>query len=286
MRILAFAKGGKPALGVRTDDGVVDLSVAAPRLGADLAALLKARALGLVKAAAKNANAKAYVKGKIRHLPPIARPGKIVCVGLNYLDHAAESPYKEKPKYPVLFLRVDTSLVGHGAPLVRPRASVQFDYEAEMVAVIGKTARDVPAAKALGHVMGYSIFNDGSVRDYQFHGPQWTMGKNFDGSGPFGPEIVTADELPPGGAGLGIQCRLNGQVVQDANTNDLIFPVAELVSYISQAMTLEPGDIIVTGTPAGVGHFRKPPLYMKAGDTCEVEIERIGTLANPVVDQK
>jgi 2-keto-4-pentenoate hydratase/2-oxohepta-3-ene-1,7-dioic acid hydratase in catechol pathway len=217
-------------------------------------------------------------------LPPIPHPGKIICVGLNYADHAAESPY-DKPEYPVYFLRVDTSLIGHGAPLLRPRISDHFDFEGEMVAVIGKAGRAIPMGQALDHVVAYSIFNDGSIRDYQFKGPQWTLGKNFDGTGAFGPFLVSSDEVPRGGEGLSIQTRLNGEVVQNANTRDLLFPVAELIARVSEAMTLLPGDIVVTGTPAGVGFARKPPLFMKHGDVCEVEVEGIGLLRNPVRDE-
>jgi acylpyruvate hydrolase len=221
---------------------------------------------------------------QVTFLPPIPRPGKIICVGLNYADHAAESPY-DKPEYPVYFLRVDTSLIGHGAPLLRPRISDHFDFEGEMVAVIGKTGRAIPIGKALDHVVAYSVFNDGSIRDYQFKGPQWTLGKNFDGTGAFGPFLVSSDEVPRGGEGLSIQTRLNGEVVQNANTRDLLFPVAELIARVSEAMTLLPGDIVVTGTPAGVGFARKPPLFMKHGDVCEVEVEGIGLLRNPVRDE-
>ncbi|HEX6979699.1 MAG TPA: fumarylacetoacetate hydrolase family protein [Alphaproteobacteria bacterium] len=215
---------------------------------------------------------------------PLAELGKIICVGLNYADHAAESPY-EKPKHPVYFLRVGTSLIPHGAPIVRPRVSDQLDFEGEMVAVIGKAGRAIPVERALEHVAAYSIFNDASIRDYQFKGPQWTLGKNFDATGAFGPWLVSTDEVPAGATGLRIQTRLNGQVVQDANTDDLIFPVAELVARASEAMTLNPGDVIVTGTPSGVGFARKPPLFMKDGDVCEVEVNGLGVLRNPVQDE-
>ena len=221
-------------------------------------------------------------------LPPFARPGKIICVGLNYADHSAESGFKQ-PDYPTLFGRFNTSMIGHGAPMIRPRVSEQLDYEGELVAVVGPGAsgggRHIAKAAALGHVAGYTICNEGSVRDYQFKAPQWTMGKNFDGTGAFGPVFVTADELPPGAKGLRLQTRLNGQVVQDASTDDMVFDVETLVSIISEAITLEPGDLIVTGTPSGVGLARKPPLWMKPGDVCEVEVERIGILRNPVADE-
>ncbi len=217
-------------------------------------------------------------------LPPLPAPPKILCVGLNYADHSAESGF-EVPNYPTIFARFASSLIGHGAPIIRPRVSEQLDYEGEFVAVIGRGDRDIPKTRALDHIVAYSLFNDASIRDYQFKAPQWTVGKNFDGTGPFGPYLVTADELPPGCRGLRLQTRLNGEVVQSASTDDLVFDVATLVSVLSEAFTLEPGDIIVTGTPSGVGLARKPPLWMKPGDVCEVELEGIGVLRNPVVDQ-
>ncbi|BAV51256.1 ureidoglycolate lyase [Mesorhizobium loti] len=219
----------------------------------------------------------------VEWLPPIARPGKVICVGLNYVDHSIESGFVP-PTYPTLFARFSTSLIGHGAAIRRPEASIQLDYEGEMVAVIGKAGRHIAPAQALSHVAGYSIFNDGSIRDFQTKAPQWTVGKNFDGTGSFGPIFVTADELPPGGKGLRIQTRLNGEIVQNASTDDMIFDVVSLISIISEAITLEPGDILVTGTPSGVGVARKPQLFMKHGDICEVELEGVGILSNVVAD--
>lgn len=214
-------------------------------------------------------------------LPPIARPGKILCIGLNYVDHSAEVGF-EKLSYPTVFARFATSLIGAGAPLRWPGVSEQFDYEGEMAVVIGKAGRNIARDRALDHVFGYSIFNDASVRDYQFKSPQWTVGKNFDGTGAFGPWLTTADALPPGGAGLTLVTRLNGVVMQRASTDDMIFDVASLIEILSAAMTLEPGDVIVSGTPAGVGMARNPPLFMRPGDVCEVEIEKIGVLRNKV----
>jgi acylpyruvate hydrolase len=222
--------------------------------------------------------------GAVKLEQPLAARGKIICVGLNYADHAAESSMK-LPDYPTLFARFPSSLIAHDEPIVRPRVSSKLDYEGELVAVIGKAGRRIPRAAALSHVSGYSIFNDGSIRDFQLRTPQWTVGKNFDNTGPFGPVFVSADELPAGAHGLKIQTRLNGRVMQSATTADLICDVATLVALISEAMTLEPGDLIITGTPAGVGAARKPPVFMKAGDVCEVEIEGIGILRNPVVDE-
>jgi acylpyruvate hydrolase len=216
-------------------------------------------------------------------LPTLATPPKIICIGLNYSAHADEGGF-ERPDYPAVFCRWNTSLVGHRAPLIRPKVSDKFDYEGELVVVIGRGGRAIPKAAALSHVIGYSIFNDASVRDYQMRSTQWTVGKNFDGTGAFGPHLVTPDELPPGGTGLRLRTLLNGQVVQDASTADLIFDVATLISLMSEAFTLERGDIIVSGTPSGVGFARKPPLFMKAGDICEVEVEGVGTLINRVAD--
>ena len=287
MRIVAFKRKDGPALAVRRGEDLIDLAVAAPKLPRELAALLAAKGgLAAAKAAAKSAKAQALVKGKIAYLATVMAPPKIICVGLNYVDHAAESPYKNAPTYPVLFNRFATTLIGHNAPMIRPKVSEQFDYEGELVAVIGKRGRYVAKDKALGLVAGYSVFNDGSIRDYQFKSTQWLMGKNFDATGPMGPDFVTADELPAGAVGLQLKTRLNGQVMQNANTRDMIFDVATLVATASEAMTLEPGDLIVSGTPAGVGFARKPPVWMKDGDICEVEIEGVGTLSNPIMDEK
>ena len=219
----------------------------------------------------------------VRYLPPFRRQ-KILCVGLNYVDHSKESGYA-LPDYPTVFARFATSLTGHKDVIVRPEASVQLDFEGELVAVIGKRGHRIREGDALDHVAGYSLFNDGSIRDFQHRTPQWTVGKNFDRTGGFGPTFVTADELPPGAAGLTLETKLNGETVQKASTSDLVFGVARLVSTLSQAMTLEPGDVLVTGTPAGVGAARKPPLWMKAGDVCTVSIEKLGVLENPIVDE-
>ena len=217
-------------------------------------------------------------------LPPLSSPGKIICIGLNYVDHSTESGFIV-PDYPTIFVRFASSLIGCDEAIIRPRVSSKLDYEGEMVAIIGVGGRHIKEQDALAHVLGYSIFNDASVRDYQKKSPQWTIGKNFDGTGAFGPCLVTADELPPGGSGLPIQTRLNGTVVQSASTNDMVFSVARLISILSEAITLSPGDLIVTGTPAGVGMARKPPLFMKQGDVCEVEIEGIGILTNSVQNE-
>lgn len=215
-------------------------------------------------------------------LAPLVHAPKIICLGLNYADHAAEGGFTPPP-FPTLFGRFASSLIGHGAPIILPRVSSQLDYEGELVAVLGKGGRDIAKAEALDHVAGYSIFNDGSIRDYQMKTPQWTAGKNFDDTGAFGPWFVTPDELPPGAKGLSLQTRLNGQVVQNASTTDMIFDVEDTISLLSTFMTLEAGDVLVMGTPAGIGLARKPPLFMKDGDVVEVEIEKLGILRNPIV---
>ena len=222
--------------------------------------------------------------GALVLLPPIPDPPKILCVGRNYAEHAKEGG-AEVPAYPDIFMRSRLSLVGAGQPIIRPPVSHQLDYEGELLAVIGKNVHRVDEQGALNAVAGYSIFNDATLRDYQRRTGQWTMGKNFDGTGGFGPEFVTADEVSPGGVGLRLQTRLNGEVMQDTNTDDMVFPVATALSIISEAMSLEPGDLLATGTPSGVGYARKPPVWMKPGDTVEVEIESIGTLRNPIEDE-
>ena len=217
----------------------------------------------------------------VRLLPPVPVPPKILCVGLNYDDHLEESGLK-KPAYPEIFARFATSLIPHQEPIRRPRESIALDYEAELAVVIGKPGRRIPREQSLDHVAGYSLFNDASVRDFQLRTPQWTMGKNFDGTGSFGPWLVTPDAVPPGARGLRIQGRLNGRVMQDSRTDLLIFSVPALIEMISVAMSLERGDVIVTGTPGGVGVARKPPVFMQPGDIFEVEIEGLGVLTNAV----
>lgn len=214
-------------------------------------------------------------------LPPLARPSKIICVGLNYADHSKEIGF-EPPSYPTLFCRFPSCLVGHKQAIIKPAQSDQLDYEGELAAVIGKRGKNIPENNALEHVAGYSLFNDASVRDYQMMTPQWTIGKNFDGTGAFGPWLVTPDELPPGGAGLAITTRLNGEVVQHSTTDAMIFSVARLVALLSEVMTLEAGDVVVTGTPSGVGVSRDPQMFMKDGDVAEVEVQGVGVLRNPV----
>ena len=282
MRIVHFEKGG--ARGIAADEGSgwhgltqrdSGFPGTLPELIAQGADLLRiGRSLGQSPAIDLNA---------VRLLPPVPVPPKILAVGLNYDDHLAESGLK-KPDYPEIFARFATSLIAHQEPIRRPRESTALDYEAELAVVIGKPGRRIPKEQALDHVAGYSLFNDASLRDFQLRTPQWTMGKNFDGTGSFGPWLVTPDAVPPGASRLRIQGRLNGRVMQDSRTDLLIFGVATLIETISVAMTLERGDVIITGTPGGVGAARKPPVFMKAGDIFEVEIEGLGVLTNPVQD--
>ena len=285
MQFLNFKQGSQQGLAVLQGQDFHGLLTTDAGFPGSLHALLVQGGTGLAKAAEALGKGPVIDLEKISYLPPIENPGRIFCIGLNYVDHSVESGFAV-PTYPAIFSRFPSSMVGHGAPIVRPKVSTQLDYEAELVAIIGKPGRYIAKENALEHIAGYSICNDASIRDYQFKSAQWTMGKNFDGTGPFGPFFVTADELPPGATGLRIQTRLNGVVVQDASTSSLIFDVATLVMQLSEAVCLQPGDVIVTGTPSGVGLARKPPLWMKHGDVCEVEIEGIGILRNPVVDEQ
>ena len=287
MRFTTYLKSGQPRLAVVDGDALVDLAEARPALPADLRAALTTGVDLLAEGAAALASAAPRLPLTAQALAPLLpEPGKTICLGLNYFDHAKEGG-RDKPDYPWFFYRGKSSLIGHGQPGIAPRVSTKFDYEAEMAVVIGKTVpRHTRRADALQYVFGYSCFNDMSVRDYQKRTAQWTIGKNFDGTGGFGPLLVSADELPPGASGLRIQSRLNGQVMQDASTTDMIFAVDETIALLAECMTLEPGDVIVMGTPAGVGQARTPPVWMKAGDVIEIEIERIGVLRNPIIDER
>ena len=285
MRFIRFQDRGVEGLAIQSNGAAHGLTAQDKAYPGDLDALVRKGRPALDAAAGALKAGRPVDLASMTLLPPLRASEKVICVGLNYRDHSAESGFKQ-PDYPTLFSRFNSSLIGHGAPIIRPRVSNQLDFEGELVAVIGKGGRHIPLADALDHVIGYSIFNDGSVRDYQFKTPQWTVGKNFDDTGAFGPCFVTADELPPGGKGLRLQTRLNGTVVQEASTTDMVFDVATLIATISEAMTLAPGDIIVTGTPSGVGVARKPQLFMKAGDIVEVEIEKIGILSNTIADEE
>lgn len=287
MRLVTFKRGDDSRVGIRRKDGLVDLSIADRDMPRDMKGLISAGKGAIRRAGvlARRAPTRALVKGRLSYLPPVPNPDKIICVGLNYSDHAKEAGLKA-PDYPILFLRVPGSVVGHRHPIIRPKASSHFDYEAELVVVIGRRGRHIPKSKAMSFVAGYSIANEGSIRDYQMRTSQWTLGKNFDHTGAWGPDIVTPDALPRAGKRLKIETRLNGNVLQSSSTSNMIFDVPTIINVASRTMTLLPGDVILTGTPAGVGFVRKPPVFMKAGDTCEIEIERIGVLSNPVRSEK
>ena len=284
MKLVTFETQGGAAVGLINDGDVVPLAGLVADAPRDMIGVIEAGPALLDAFARALPGAQDRMPlADVKLLPPVPRPGKILCLGLNYSEHAAEGGH-DVPDYPVVFMRTTSSLVGPGAPVLRPRVSDQLDYEAELAVVIGRRCHEASEAEALDHVFGYTLLNDVSVRNYQRRTSQWTMGKNFDGTGPMGPAIVTADELPEGANGLGIRTRLNGETVQNATTDQMIFKVARIIALISEVMTLEPGDIIATGTPSGVAHARKPPLWMKPGDRIEVEIDGIGTLANPILD--
>jgi 2-keto-4-pentenoate hydratase/2-oxohepta-3-ene-1,7-dioic acid hydratase in catechol pathway len=290
MKIVGFKGQDGRRLGVVEGDQLIDLQAADPKAPRNLGRWLNQSKgdLSPIADLAKQAPASARVPlAAITYSLPVASPGKIVCLGLNYLEHIKEGFQKDNiPKFPTIFMRCTTSLVAHDQPMLRPSMTDSLDFEAELVVIIGKRAKHLTMANALSCIAGYSCFNDGSVREFQRRTSQWDMGKNFDATGGFGPWMVSADEVPPGGKGLKIESRLNGKVMQSDNTDNMMFPVAETLVDISQAMTLEPGDVIVTGTPSGVGFARKPPVWMNDGDVCEIEIEGVGLLRNPIKQSK
>jgi 2-keto-4-pentenoate hydratase/2-oxohepta-3-ene-1,7-dioic acid hydratase in catechol pathway len=278
MRVAKVSRGGQVGVAVQTEAGIK--AVFSDDAPSDLDALI-ASGTGLAKAAEAAADGETVAEHDLIFLPPLVKASKIICLGLNYKDHAAEGGF-QVPEFPTIFARFSSSLIGHGAPIIKPSFSDQLDYEGELVAVIGKRGKNIAKDAALDHVAAYSVFNDGSVRDYQMKTPQWTAGKNFDDTGAFGPWLVTPDELPAGATGLRIETRLNGHTVQSASTSDMVFDVADTIALLSTFLTLEAGDVLVMGTPSGIGLARKPPLFMKDGDVCEVEIEKVGLLVNPI----
>ena len=277
MRYVSFEKDGKTLLGVRESGAI-------RTLGEYTLEALLAQGVDLSTWAVEQEGGQIEAEEGLKFLPPLQRPPKILCVGLNFKDHSKESNF-EQPDYPTMFLRLHTSLVAHDDPITRPRISDSLDYEGEIAVVLGKGGRHIRREDALSHVAGYALFNDASVREYQFKTPQWTMGKNFDGTGAFGPDLITADELPAGVKGLHLETRLNGEIVQSASTDDMVFDVETLIALLSEAITLEAGDVIVSGTPSGVGWARNPKLLMRHGDVCEVSVAGMGILRNVIVDE-
>jgi 2-keto-4-pentenoate hydratase/2-oxohepta-3-ene-1,7-dioic acid hydratase in catechol pathway len=281
MKLASFTYDGRPGFGAVVDGGVVDLTGKVEG-ASSLKALLEKQAIEKARAYVNSARADFALK-RCSLLPVIPNPDKIICIGVNYATHGEEAGVKPTD-FPVIFLRLPEVLIGHRQPLMRPRVSEQFDYEGELAVVMGKSGSHIPEADAMSYVAGYSCFNDASVRDWQFHTRQFGMGKNFRSSGPFGPWMVTADEFGDYHRQT-LRTLLNGEEVQRTTLNQMIFDVPKLIAYISQAIAWRPGDVISTGTPAGVARFRKPPRYMRAGDVVEVEISGIGTLSNPVIDE-
>lgn len=267
-----------------TGENAVNLTALDTSIGTDLTALINDPAL------------KESISGKLKDAPtvpvssitpelPVANPGTIICMGLNYTDHIKEGGY-DIPDYPALFMRGKNSIMASGAPLVRPTCSEKLDYEAELMIIVGKGGRHISKTDALDHVFGYTVFNDGSVRDYQRKTHQWTPGKNFDNTGAIGPFTVTPDEVPAGAAGLKIESRVGDEILQSSNTGNMIWDVATVIETISEYTTLEAGDLIAMGTPPGVGHAKKPePRWLKPGEVVDIEIEGIGICSNPIVDE-
>jgi 2-keto-4-pentenoate hydratase/2-oxohepta-3-ene-1,7-dioic acid hydratase in catechol pathway len=285
MRLATIQTEHGPRAALLRDDYYIDLHATDPALPATVRDLLEEgpAALRAAEQAARREKAAEYRTAEAKVLPPIPNPPKIICLGLNYTDHAKESG-APIPKDPVLFSKYTTALIGHGDAIVLPPVSKEVDYEAELVVVVGKRGRNLKPEQALAHVAGYTIGHDVSARDWQLKkdGKQWMVGKTFDTFAPTGPVLVTPDEIPDPHK-LAIRFRLNGEVMQESNTSQMIFPIASVLAYLSQVFTIEPGDLIFTGTPAGVGFVRKPPVFLKPGDIAEVEIECLGVLRNPVV---
>jgi 2-keto-4-pentenoate hydratase/2-oxohepta-3-ene-1,7-dioic acid hydratase in catechol pathway len=280
MKLATYQTAQGASYGVVTDKGIIDLG---KRLGSqypDLKALIAGN--GFSKITPFLNETPDYQPGKVTWLPVIPNPDKIVCVGLNYQDHVVETG-RDNTEQPAIFLRVADSQVGHKQPLLRPKESTHMDYEAEIAVIIGKGGRRISQKDSWDHIAGYSCYNDGSVRDWQRHTIQWTAGKNFTQTGGFGPWMVTADEIPPN-TKMTLSCRLNGQQMQHATTEQMIFKIPKIIEYVSTWTTLLPGDVLVTGTPGGVGARRTPPLWMKPGDKVEVEIDKVGILENGIAD--
>lgn len=285
MRFMVGEVDGASGVYVVKGEVAYNLSAVRADVGLDLMGVIESSDL-IANMDAVIADAPKTDVANLRPLMPIAKPGTIICLGLNYVDHIKEGGY-EVPDYPALFMRGRNSMIAAGEPIVRPTCSEKLDYEAELMVIVGKGGRHISEEDALGHVFGYSIFNDASVRDYQRKTHQWTPGKNFDSTGPVGPVVVTPDELPEGAEGLKIESRVGDEILQSANTSDMLWSVARTIATISEYTTLEAGDLIAMGTPPGVGHAKKPnPRWLRPGETVEVEIEGIGICANPIVAEE
>jgi 2-keto-4-pentenoate hydratase/2-oxohepta-3-ene-1,7-dioic acid hydratase in catechol pathway len=282
VKLISYEYRGAPSFGVLLDSGIVDLRLAFRERITDLRSLLAANALNEAARLARE-HPIAHQMDDVTLLPPIPNPGKIWCCGLNYHEHVEETQ-RNVTEQPTFFLRTPDSQVGHQQPLVRPRVSTHFDFEGELAIVIGRPGRHIKEEEAAHHVAAYSCYNDGSIRDWQRHTTQWSAGKNFWHSGSFGPWLVTADEIPFG-ATMTVRTRLNGHEMQRATTDMMIHSIARQISYLSHIAPLEPGDVIVTGTPGGIGARRNPPIWMKAGDIVDIEVDRVGVLQNAIVDE-
>jgi acylpyruvate hydrolase len=284
MKLVSFRHNNQEQVGVRKGAHIIPVSEIDTNLPHTLLELLALDGLTELEQKADASDAAGLSIDDIEFLPLLPRPGKIICIGRNYAAHAAEGG-ADVPNYPEIFYRGATTLVAHNGPIVRPQCSEMLDFEGEFAFVVGNKCRHATEDNALDCIAGYTLFNDATIRNYQRFSSQWTIGKNFDDTGAFGPELVTANTLPEGLAGLTLTTRLNGELMQTGDVNDLVFSVRKLVVLLSECMTLEPGDVVVTGTPSGVGYARKPPVWMKPGDTVEVEIEGLGKLTNTVQDE-
>ena len=281
MKLATFKTAQGASYGAVVGKGIVDLRRYLGNQYPDLKALIAADAIDQAKK--HLSETPDYQASDITWLPVIPNPDKIVCVGLNYQDHVVETK-RDNTEQPAIFLRLPESQVGHKQPIVRPRESTDLDYEAEIAVIIGRPGRRISQKNAWDHIAGYSCYNDGSVRDWQRHTIQWTAGKNFARTGGFGPWMVTADEIPPN-TKMTLSCRLNGQQMQHATTEQMIFRIPKIIEYVSTWTTLVPGDVLVTGTPGGVGSRRTPPIWMKRGDKVEVEIDKVGILENTIGEE-
>ncbi len=282
MKLVSIRRDGRDSIGLLRDDRVLDLSLWKGQSYVSLKSLLSNGGMAALEAAALD-SLPALPLAQIQFRPVITDPAKILCIGINYASHVREAG-REIPQFPMVFTRFADSQAGHDEALLRPRESTKFDYEGELAVVIGRRAHHVKEADALNFVAGYSCYNDGTLRDWQRHTSQFTPGKNFPRTGGFGPWLVTADEIPDP-SNLHLQTRLNGEVMQDTNTSDMIFGVGKLIEYCSSFTPLAPGDVLVTGTTGGVGAFRQPPVWMKPGDVVEIEISGIGILRNTIADE-